>query len=297
MRRLWLVPIVATTMVLHNVAAQPAVFDLRLLAPAPGELRNITGSDSGTVFRGEELYRHVDGGADLFLEYGFRQVLVRDYGSAGVIRLEIYEMEDSASAFGVYSLRSGGEAIPMEVGKEGSVSPYYIMFWKGRFYVSVAGVDTTSESEIALESIARAVDKKITGRAQRPSIVGLLPLRGLKKPTYCRGILGLSSIYVFDTKEVFHGEECAVGLYPDHTLFVFGYRDSSASSADFTALRMQLPINPRFKEHRIEDRALILTDRADRVLWIALAGRHVIVSIAENAGRAEAVCRALRAVL
>src|SRR5512143_1699872 len=57
-------------------------------------------------FRKETLYGYIDGGAELVLQYGFRELAVSKYrpaddpGSAKEIVLEIYRMISGESAFG-----------------------------------------------------------------------------------------------------------------------------------------------------------------------------------------------------
>jgi len=161
----------------------------------------------------------------------------------------------------------------------------------------VACSDTGSESDSAVASIARAVDRRITESAHRPPIVGILPQNDLRKATYCKGLLGLSTLYFFDTKEVFHAQECAAGIYAHHTLLVFSYPDSGASSDDFRNVRESLAKNARFTAHHFVDSELLLTDRTDRALCISRVGRYVLVGIASDYGRAEDVCKAMREVL
>jgi hypothetical protein len=60
----------------------------------------------------EDLFNHIDGGAELYLEFGFERLRIQayTYGKAE-ISLEVYEMTGPASALGVISSRRGGNRI------------------------------------------------------------------------------------------------------------------------------------------------------------------------------------------
>jgi len=56
-------------------------------------------------FTGSNLYGYINGGADLYLEYGFQKVVVSEYAAGEEnLKLEVWVMDDSASAFGIYAL-------------------------------------------------------------------------------------------------------------------------------------------------------------------------------------------------
>jgi hypothetical protein len=56
-----------------------------------------------SVYDGESLWGYINGGADVYLEYGFDSLIVKinDYNNEQ-IKTEIYDMSDSLSAFGIY---------------------------------------------------------------------------------------------------------------------------------------------------------------------------------------------------
>ena len=50
------------------------------------------------------------------------------------INLAIFEMNDSPSAYGIYSFKTDTGGVAMEIGEEGWLSSYYLNFWKGNFF-------------------------------------------------------------------------------------------------------------------------------------------------------------------
>ena len=62
-----------------SAAAQQAPGDLSGYLPASGEVAGWTLSDAPKNYRGDELFVMIDGGADIYHEYGFTQVLRAEY--------------------------------------------------------------------------------------------------------------------------------------------------------------------------------------------------------------------------
>lgn len=82
----------------------PVLRAQEIIAPDTSDLRGsfITRTE---VYDPETLWNYQSGNADLFLEFGFRSLLVQEFqGDGRHVRLEIYKMGSPASAFGIYSL-------------------------------------------------------------------------------------------------------------------------------------------------------------------------------------------------
>jgi hypothetical protein len=90
------------------------------------------------VFEGADLFNHIDGAAEVFLELGFRRVIVDRYGRAAAeLRLELYEMEEPAGARGLYyRFRGPGEGAPGVAGRH-VANRYQIVMQKGSYFVQV----------------------------------------------------------------------------------------------------------------------------------------------------------------
>ena len=60
-------------------------------------------------FPGSRLFDHIDGGAELFLEFGFKRLCLQRYEKGkDVLALEIYEMESPEAALGLYLISAAG---------------------------------------------------------------------------------------------------------------------------------------------------------------------------------------------
>lgn len=58
-------------------------------------------------FDGESLWGYMNGGADIYLEYGFKVLRVEEFSTGDeTIKLELYKMDDPISAFGIFSIKT-----------------------------------------------------------------------------------------------------------------------------------------------------------------------------------------------
>jgi hypothetical protein len=251
--------------------------------------------DTARIYRGIELFNFIDGGADLFLEYGFRQTLALEYKHNGTesITLEIYQMTDPAASYGIYSVRSGAEARPFAIGDGGSSHAYYTMFWKGAFYVSVAASDSSEVCRKGMEGIARTVDGLIHERGQHPVVVGLLPGEGMLNVKYVRGLLGVFSARILDIKELFPIADAAIGTYRDHTILLMRYTDSTEARTRSKAVKGVLNTGGEYTHSRTEGEVSSAVYRKHQTVCFAQEGIYLIISVSATDTIARNVCSEL----
>jgi hypothetical protein len=232
----------------------------------PGEDAIVGWSASGDpqVAGGEDLYLLIDGGAEIFTEYGFERAVMQSYESASgeAINLEIYEMDNPFSAYGIYSFRRGEGGEEIAVGDEGSLEDYYLNFWKGRVLVTVIGFDTDSETLGGVEAIARAVAARIEDGGQKPPLIKLLPPDGLKPQSikYLEGNLALYNSYELDRKNIFGMSEGVIGAYDGYKILLLAYKNEVESGKWFLSGAKQLKDSPRFHDFTRHDDACTMRD-------------------------------------
>ena len=134
-------------------------------------------SDDLLVFTGPELYGHIDGGAEVFLELGFDRLEVQRYGSpSGEVAVELYRMRDPAAALGVYLLKCGAEERRPEIPARHSFNRYQVQLVRGATYVSVQAAGG-APAEGDLVAFAREVASRLPG-ADDLTVLELLPVEG-----------------------------------------------------------------------------------------------------------------------
>lgn len=129
-----------------TVAAQSAA-SIPSLSGLPGSELKMS-----RTFSENSLYGYINGGAELYLEYGFDTLVVTELTSGeSDIRVEIYRMKDDEAAFGIFSVSrfrcNGGPKLTDHMCR----SAYQLQFCKGPFYVSIVN-DTGSEADLRVSN-------------------------------------------------------------------------------------------------------------------------------------------------
>ncbi|NLE35251.1 MAG: hypothetical protein GX622_09120 [Bacteroidales bacterium] len=104
-------------------------------------------SSHNRIFTETSLYGYINGGAELYLEYGFDTLIVAEMVVDGSdIKLEVYRMKDPEAAFGIFSVSrfrcNAGEKITEHICR----SAYQLQLCKGPYYISIIN-DTGSEAD------------------------------------------------------------------------------------------------------------------------------------------------------
>lgn len=126
-------------------------------------------------YAGASLYDYIDGAAEVYLAYNYRQVTARRYTKTGQpdIIADVYRMGSPEDAFGVFSLEQQDPEAGIGQGSEFGGS--LLRFWKGSYFVTVLGNGTGKELEEAVLSLGRELVKGIKDSGQPPRLLSVLP--------------------------------------------------------------------------------------------------------------------------
>ena len=237
-------------------------------------------------YKGDDLYLYIDGGAEIYREYGFVQVLAQDYKSpAGRgLSLEIFQMASPESAYGIYTFKRGPRGTLVPVGAEGQLEDYYLNFWKGDLLVTLTGRDTDAATREGLLLLARAVASKIEGSSAPPALTAELPPSGLNKTSvrYFKGYLGFMNFYPSLAREAFKFEEGEMGEYSSgETLFILRYASEESLRQSFPTIERALRDQPKARDflaldsssfRLVDDRGKLVSLRAEGNLLLICLG-------------------------
>ena len=266
--------------------------DIKMYLPCPDDLGTWQQVDSANVFVGEDLFTLIDGGADIYLEYGFRQVAAAEYRNnhEKSIKVEIYEMSDASAAYGMFSLNAGIHGKKVRIGNEGMLSDYYLMFWKNTFLVYLTGADAIGETTSGILAMAANIDQRLGAIGTKPALVSCLPNSGLQSCTFVRGNIGLSSFYTFDTMNIFGMKEGVVGRYPTHTLFIFQYNSDREAEDSFKKAQEVQKTSSRFSNFKEHTRRCTMTDQKGAQLCVAYSKNLIVVVLSKQKNDVMAIC-------
>jgi hypothetical protein len=258
------------------LAAPLAAADL-VLPESAGDWR-AAGSDA--TYTPETLHEYIDGGAELYLSYGFRRLTSRRFtradGSEPEITLDVFELRHSEDAFGLFAHGREGtpdDALPPGVGQDALQIGGLLSFWKGRTYVSILAYPETPEALAVLPVLARAVSDAIPERGRRPALLAALPEEALDPASvrFFRHPLWLNSYGYISNDNV-------LDLAPDCAAVMGRYRTGTGVS---TLAVVDYPTSERAARAEEHFRAAVLARDAGETVRMS-EGRWAGIRRADN---------------
>lgn len=197
-----------------------------LLAPAggppalarllPDEIAGLKPRGEDRIFTRETVGRFLDGAGGTCLAFGFRRLLVRDYGKPegdSVLVAEIYDMSGSGDAYGFFSSDQDGE--DAGIGRGALYHGGILRFWKGPYCVRVLAKDEIGEAKRLVLGLGVRIAAKIPEDGDKPALVACLPPEHLKEKSvrYFHKQVSLdASYYLADENALLLSEKTEVAL-------------------------------------------------------------------------------------
>ncbi len=109
---------------------------------APGWRR----SEAALVFQKQDLYGYINGGAELYLEYGFAELVVQRYHHGqSELSLDIYRMVHAEAALAIYLAKKGVEQPLAGVSARNTGGIYQITALQGPYFIQVNNLSGEAE--------------------------------------------------------------------------------------------------------------------------------------------------------
>ena len=114
---------------------------------------------SEQLFVGAALYRHINGGAELYHRNGFDRLAVLDYAKGShEVRVEIYKMNEPDGSSAVFDEMSAGLAVQTSYGTACVLDDYQVLFRRGVYLVSLTTYEKGAEPSAAMAALAAKTD-------------------------------------------------------------------------------------------------------------------------------------------
>jgi hypothetical protein len=238
-------------LVVQEAYAQPVrpAGDAALLPP-DGFMGAWKRPDGPRVYARADLYGYIDGGAELFFEFGFEQLTQQKYQSgASQVVIDFYRMTDPIAATGIYLMKCGKETPAAALGDRNTVNRYQLMFIRDRFFVIVNNVSGAEPLVPEVVKFASFIAAKLP---PSPTLTAFsqLPQAGLVRDSLrlIRGPYGLQAVFTLGDGDVLQlgGRVTAVaGNYTDAatgtwTRIDVAYPSPAAASAAMNYLQDHL---------------------------------------------------------
>jgi len=227
------------------------------------------------------LYDYIDGGAEVYLAYDFREVLSRRFVKPGepAITLDLFEMGTSADAYGVFSFEREGPSVG--IGQDSEYAAGYLRFWKGRYFVSILADRETPSSRKAVMALGKAIAVRIKSTGARPMILSYLPPENLigTETRYFHRKSGLDYQYFLSDANILDldsSTEVVLARYrigkSKPRLLVVQYSDESCAAEAFRGFTSAFSKDERCSGTRLQGSVIIAVfESADRMF----AGRLI----------------------
>lgn len=165
-----------------------------------------------------DLYGYIDGGAEIFLEYGFQKLTLTRYGlGKEELDVELYRMDNPEGALGVYLAKAGRETPLPDFPTRNSGDRYQIMAVKGSTFALFNNPEGKESLSPGLINLAMEALSSIPDEKGRDLFVELLPpgfLAGTAR--LFRGPLGLQPIITLGDGDILLQKGTIPGVLADY---------------------------------------------------------------------------------
>jgi hypothetical protein len=250
----------------------------------PQKVKGFEKSDKAKSFDRKNLYDYLDGGAELYLAYDFQSLLVQDYKAGEKsITVEVYLMETSQDAFGLYSLDQEGENI--QIGDRANYGSGLLKFWKGNYFVRITDMNGNDQYKEAILQLGKNIESKIEIKGQKPKLLSKLPPEGLipNSQRFFHKQIILNNLYFLSTENLLNLNESTSAAMGDYLLgkmnlklLLIFYPDSSSAKSSFDNFCTKyLKVSPASKRiiQKVEENKFVGLELEKNYLWITFESK------------------------
>lgn len=139
-------------------------------------------SEPPKLFHPNNLYEHINGGAEAYLLFGFKELLVAYFEkNEATLTIEIYDMGNHYNSFGIYSIERSPENQFIQIGNQGYTDGENLFFITGPYYIKILCSGCGEEGQSFLLSIANSILEKLKDKGSLPEVLKFFPEKGLRK--------------------------------------------------------------------------------------------------------------------
>jgi hypothetical protein len=269
-------------LVLLMLVSQLPAQDIKGLLPADNMVVGWKMAEEPGIYEGDNLFELIDGGADLYMEYGFARVISAHYSDPMLTSLqaEIYEMENPESAYGIFSITRIGSEWVYHPGNLAALEDSYISLWKGRYFVTVSYTSGSNYRQDVLTEFASAIAAKIPDEGDCPAIVDKFRELSLdNRPVFLEGNLALSNFYYFDYKNIFQLSEAAAGSGDNYHWIIINYPDSAKAMSVVTEVNLKMANNKRFSDVAMAFQGFSCRDNKGNAILVRQVGHYIAILV------------------
>lgn len=158
-------------------------------------------TEAPQTFLPETLFEYINGAAEIYLSYEFKQLIVAQYqegNSEKTLAIEIYDMGEITNSFGIYSAERYPDNRFIPMGLQGYLEEGSLNFLIGQYYVKLLCFDCEENSTEILKSFAEEISGLVGDKGHFPKFLSAFPQEGLVPNTekfILKNVMGYSFLH------------------------------------------------------------------------------------------------------
>ncbi len=230
-------------------------------------------------YLGEDLYVPINGGADLFLEYGFTELTIAEYNAKTdqQIRIYAYEMENDLAAIGIFSmqqkLKPTMDSLHLNIVAEKDYNALRI----NNFYFIIYGRNL--KKEISLQHFAGFIIDSFGPKETEECLINTLLSNGQEyiSVKYFSGPLAISNINRIADYEMYRFKNGVYFEQEEYQLFFLFHQNAQDAHSFFDALIDYVRGKSKYQQfNMITKQSFQYMDKKD-VLFTVLYNNGIII--------------------
>jgi hypothetical protein len=235
-------------------------------------------------YSANNLYELVNGGADLYFEYGFIKVINGSFFNNGKeILVELFQMADNDAAYGIYSFYRSPKAIILDIGDEAALMDYYLSLRLGSYFITLTAYESDSISVTGLQSIAARIAEKGNRSGNVPDIMKFFsefPKEEQKSLKYLKGKLGAMNQYHTTVSNMYNFSDGAVIFSDANKIFIFRHDSSGDCDSVFNSIIEETKLKEKVQS--TENNSILYIDRNGKHVQVEKTDSYHILGVGDN---------------
>jgi len=220
----------------------------------------------GRMYEGDNLFEYMDGNSEGYFIYGFVKMNgVTCVKGGETIHIDVSEMADPESAYGMFSANRDPGAKPEAIGMGGQIVPRKAIVAKDKYYLEIAA-EADKDNTAMLRELAKALADRVSGETKPPATIGWFPKEGVVAPTprlIPQSVLGIGAL-----------KRGYMAQYENQSkAFIVKETSSEAAVAVLAKVRTRFPVSA---DAKIGDAGFTASDKYLGKLAVARKGPYIV---------------------
>lgn len=145
------------------------------------DLEGMVSVEEPQTYYPENLYEYINGAAEIYLSYGFRELIVGEYkksDTSDTVAVEIYDMGDHKNSFGIYSAERYPDNEFVSLGTQGYVEEGALNLLVGSYYIKLLCFDCGNRADETLKAFAEEIVRRVKDKGGFPALLKAFPIEG-----------------------------------------------------------------------------------------------------------------------